>query len=48
MRYAAHLACWPLIGLFGFMAIFTDSMIDICEALATTIETLEDYAESDA
>jgi hypothetical protein len=48
MRYAAHLACWPLIGLFGFVAIFTDSMIDICEALDKAIESLQEYAEGDA
>jgi hypothetical protein len=48
MKFAAWCACWPLLGIFGAFAFVTDSMIDVCELLDSTLVRLEDFIESDA
>jgi hypothetical protein len=46
MKFAAWLACWPLLAVFGAFAFVTDSLIDVCEGLDHLLERLEEFSES--
>lgn len=46
MKFAAWLACWPLLGFFGVLAIFTDSLIDLCEMTDRVLDKLENYVDA--
>lgn len=46
MKFAAWLACWPLLVFFGVLAIFTDAMIDACEFIDRVLDRLETYVDT--